>query len=212
MTATYTGHALLRDKRLGHNVAAKLRGRWRRLLTVGCVSAVVMCTSAVAAGQTVVAGVALPERTQLGDSVLALSSCGVRDTLWIDHYVAALYLPVGLPPVKAMQDPKKPKVIVLHIVGTALLPEQIPEPWRKTLGEELRRDPLARVRDAYHTLAAGDRVRVSYTPDDGLTMAVNDRVVARASDHALIDSMLRAWADKDPISGKLNRLLLKHPC
>ncbi len=205
MNAIFPVRALLRDKRLGHDFAAKHRRRWRRLLTVGCVSAVVLCTAGIAASQTVVAGVALPERTRLGGSVLALVSCGVRDTLWIDHYVAALYLPIGLPSIEAMHNPKKPKVIVLQIVGTALLPEQIPEPWRKTLSEELRRDPLARVRDAYHNLAVGDRVRVTYTPDVGLTMAVNDRVVARTSDHALIDSMLRAWAEKDPISGKLNR-------
>lgn len=184
--------------------------RWRRLSV--CIASAVLCGAVVAADRIIVAGVELSERMRLGSYELVLASCGVRDTLWIDHYVAALYLPPGLSMVAAMQDPTLPKVILLHIVGTALLPDRIPEPWRETLRDELRREPMARVRNVYRNLAAGDRVRVAYVPNDGVTMAVNERVVARMPDHALFDSMLRAWAENDPISGKLERLLLQHPC
>ncbi len=43
-------------------------------------------------------------------------------------------------------------------------------------------------------------------------MAVNGHVVAEVPGHGLISAMLQAWADEDPISGKLHRLLLQHPC
>jgi hypothetical protein len=100
----------------------------------------------------------------------------------------------------------------MFILREASLPEEIPEQWREPLREELSRDPLARIRAAYSSLATGDSVWITYTRPAGLTIAVNDRVVVTTPDHNLLDAMLRAWADGDSLSGKLQRLLLAHPC
>lgn len=166
--------------------------------------------SAVAA--KTVAGVDLPNAVAVGGQPLALASCGVRDTLWIEHYVAALYVRSGLTAASAMRDAAEPKAIVMHVVRGASLPEQIPESWREPLKQELKREPLARVRAAYGKLGTGDRVRVTYAPDSGVTMAVNGRTVVEAPGHDLIASMLRTWSEGDPLSGKLQRLLLDNPC
>jgi hypothetical protein len=181
------------------------------LLTLTLAFAVALALAGTATARTV-AGVELPARTRLGDHTLALASCGVRDTLWIEHYVAALYLPSGPPKSQAVRDPKQPKVIEMHVLGSASLPDRVPQRWRATLRDELRRDPLARVRAAYRDLAAGDRVRAAYVPGEGVSMTVNGRVVAEVPGHDLIAAMLRAWAENDPISGKLRRMLLEHPC
>lgn len=103
-------------------------------------------------------------------------------------------------------------MILLHVLRGASLPDRIPQEWREPLREELGRDPLARVRAAYAELASGDRVRVTYQPGTGVTLAVNDRVVASEPRHDLIDSIQRTWADGDPLSGKLRRLALNYPC
>lgn len=165
-----------------------------------------------ATAQVVRAGVELPATFDLGGKSLALAGCGVRDTLWIEHYVAALYLLPGAPVTAAMRDAAQPKAILMYIVREASLPDWIPEQWRDPLRDELRRDPLSHVRAAYSALASGDSVWVTYTPAGGLTMAVNEKVVARLPNHDLLDSMLRTWADGDPLSGKLQRLLLENPC
>lgn len=162
--------------------------------------------------QIEIAGVSLPDSVKVGDETLALVSCGVRDTLWIDHYIAALYLPPDLPMAEALRNPQEPKMIMLHVLGTALLPERIPEQWREPLRIELREDPLTRVREAYQSLAEGDRVHVTSTARQGMTMSVNGQVVSSLPDQGLIGAMLRAWAEGDRISGKLQRLLLNHPC
>lgn len=164
-----------------------------------------------AAKAKVVADVDLPNTMPLGGQALVLASCGVRDTLWIEHYVAALYLRPGQT-IVATSDPAQPKVILMHIVRGASLPEQIPEQWRAPLREELEREPLARVRASYAALGSGDRVLVTYRPGAGVSLAVNERVVATAPSHALIDSILKTWADGDPLSGKLQRLAMKHTC
>lgn len=65
---------------------------------------------------------------------------------------------------------------------------------------------------AYGELGAGYRVRLNYVPGEGVTIRVNDDVVATTPSHDLISAVLRTWAGKDPLSGKLQRLLLEHPC
>ncbi len=190
----------------------KTKSRRARFACRSVVLALASMLVAGAAAAKVVAGVDLPGTISVAGQALALASCGVRDTLWIEHYVAALYLRPGEPATAAMLDAGEPKAIVLHVVRGASLPEQIPQAWREPLRQELERDPLARVRAAYGALGNGDRVRVTYAPADGVSMAVDGREVVAAPGHDLIGSMLRTWAEGDPLSGKLQRLLLEHPC
>lgn len=120
----------------------------------------------------------------------------------IEHYVAGLYLLPAAPVVAAMRDTAQPKAILLHIVRAASLPDEIPEQWRVPLRSELEHDPVARIRTAYGALDAGDRVWVRYAPGEGLSIAVNERVVARADSHALLDAMFAHVGRRRPAIGK----------
>ena len=157
------------------------------------------------------AGVALEERISPDGETLALASCGVRDTLWMDHYAAGLYLPPGAS-VHAVRDPGQPKAVRMKVIDARHFPDDIPEKWRHVLQRELQADPMSRVREAYGRLADDDVVTVSYAPQQGVAMRVNREVIAKGLDHAVIAGMLDAWAEHDPISQKLHRLALEHPC
>lgn len=157
------------------------------------------------------AGVQLAATLPVGGEALELASCGVRDTLWIDHYVAALYLPPGAS-MQAARDPASAKAVRMHVVESRYLPERIPQPWREALAGELAREPMFRVRVEYQDLTDGDVVTIAYAPGSGVTMRVNGRTVTRIPGHDAIDAILEAWAGQDPISGKLRRLAMKHPC
>lgn len=164
----------------------------------------------VAAAATV-GGVELPPQMPVSGKRLELVSCGVRDTLWIDHYAAGLYVPPG-GSTQAAADPKRPKAVKMKVINAQYLPERIPEKWRKALNSELAREPMVRVRKAYGNLRDGDEVTFTYVPKDGTTMTVNGKVVTDGLGHDIIDSILSAWAEGDPVSGKLHRLELEHPC
>lgn len=164
-----------------------------------------------AARAEVVADVELPHAMTLGGQRVVLASCGVRETWWLDLYAAALYLGPGQT-VAAVTDPAQPKSILIHVILGALVPDRIPMKWRAPLNDGLEPDPLARVRAAYAGLTSGDRVVVAYEPGAGLSMAVNGRSIATAPGHALLDAMLRHWADGEPVAAKLSRLVLEHPC
>ena len=55
-----------------------------------------LLTTVAAAG-----ALTLPGVLHVGDQVLAAASCGVRETLWIDHYIATLYVRPGDAAVEA---------------------------------------------------------------------------------------------------------------
>src|SRR3546814_1141071 len=146
---------------------------WNRALLV-----VLLLVAAEADGKTV-AGVDLPPRMTVNGETLVLTHCGVRDTLWIEFYVASLYLPEEADPVRALRDPGVPKLVRLDIVSTWALPDEVPEKYRSALREELSREPLRTVLAQYRRLSPGDVVLFRYAPDVGVTMAVNE--IGRAS-------------------------------
>jgi hypothetical protein len=135
----------------------------------------------------------------------------VRDTLWIDHYVTALYVPRGSS-IDPVRDPAQPKAVIMRIVEARYLPEQIPAKWLEALEREVAPERLMRVKDAYRRLQTGDSVSIEYAPRQGTFMRVNRRIVARLPGQRLIDSILVAWAEGDDIETKLRQLGAEHPC
>lgn len=152
----------------------------------------------------------LPPRP--GTQALAPASCGARETLWIRHYTAALYLPPREPAIAAMQDPKRPKALQIQLRSRSLLPRDIPPKWRHTLEQQLDPGEFKRVREAYFELRAGDVITLAYAPGAGLDLRVNDQLVARTPSHGLVEAMLLTWAGKDPVTERLQRVLATHPC
>ena len=158
-----------------------------------------------------IGGVTLPPTLHVGDRALELVSCGVRDTLWIDHYAAGLYVPTGQS-ATAAKDGRQTTAVLMKIIQARYLPEDIPSKWRHALAAELQREPMMRVRRAYDGLSNGDVVTFAYVPRQGTTMRVNGRLVLDVEGHLVIDAILDAWAEQDRVDDKLHRLALEHPC
>jgi len=156
-----------------------------------------------------VASFARELRTPTGP--LLLASCGVRDTLWVEHYAAGLYLRRGAAP-QGVLDPGEPKALRLRVLTTTYLPEQLPGRWRRALERALDADTYARARRSYLRLSAGDTVTIVYLPGSGVSMQHNGRLVAQSDDHRVVEAMLDAWAGDEPIDDKLERLTREHPC
>ena len=154
----------------------------------------------------------VPSAMRVGNRELPAASCATRDTLWIHHYAAALYVPPREPPVEALQDPKQPKAFHVQILSKAFLPKEMPKKWRDTLEQHLDGNAYSAVRNAWHELNVGDRVTVAYAPGPGVTLQLNDRLVARTARHDVIDALLRTWAEGEPVPQRVNQAVAKHPC
>lgn len=175
-------------------------------------AAVLACvvTIRIAAAITL-AGFALPATVSVGGKALVPLSCGVRDTLWIDHYAAVLYVPRGAG-IDAVQDPAQQKAVLFRIIEPRYMPEQIPGKWLSTLEREVAARPLARARRAYRALTDGDRVLLEYVPRRGVTMRVNGKRITHLGGQGVVDALLEAWADGDAVRQKLDALGTEHPC
>lgn len=148
----------------------------------------------------------------LGGQPLEPATCGVRETLWIDHYVAALYLPPKGAPSAALRDPGTPKALYIEILDGRFMPGDIPRKWRGTLQKQLDPQTYERLSEAYRGLRRGDRVILEYAPGPGVQVQVNGKLLARLPGHRLIDALLEAWAGDDPLPERLMRIMVKNRC
>jgi len=150
---------------------------------------------------------------QVGGQSLAPASCATRTTLWIHHYAAALFVPPDASsPAAALKDPKQAKALQVDILNRAFLPRQVPSRFERTLENELDDDSLGSIHTAWRKLGAGDRVTIAYAPGPGVSLMVNDRVVAASPTHRVIDALLRAWAEDEPVYERVSRVVARNPC
>jgi hypothetical protein len=154
----------------------------------------------------------VPGALRVGNQSLPAASCATRDTLWIHHYAAALYVPPKTAPAAALQDPKQPKALHIQVLSRSLLPKDLPVKWRDTLEAHLDLPSYTSVRLAWREVAVGDRVTIAYVPGSGVTLQLNDRVVARTTRHEVVDALLQTWAENEPISERVNRVIARNPC
>ena len=173
-----------------------------------------ICAAAAALFWTLLPARALPVPAllKIGAQSLAPASCATRNTLWIHHYAAALYVPPRASPVAVLQDPGQPKALQVEILNRAFLPREMPARWRRTLESELDGKSLGSVAAAWRQLGAGDRITLAYAPGPGVSLKVNDRLVAAAPSHGLVDALLRTWAENEPVPERVSRVVARNPC
>ena len=155
---------------------------------------------------------AVPGVVQVGDQMLAAASCGTRETLWIDHYVATLYVRPGDAPDHALLDPRLAKALEIRLVNKSFMPAEIPRKYRRALEAGLDADAMNRLREAYRALRAGDLVRIAYAPGAGLSVSVNGQPIIASPSHGVVGAILLTWADGKPLHQHLRAVLAKHPC
>ena len=114
--------------------------------------------------------------------------------------------------VSAVQDPRQPKALQVQILSKSFLPKEMPKKWRQTLERELDTESFGSIRSAWRELRVGDRVTIAYAPGPGVTLQLNDQVVARSPRHGVVEALLHTWADDEPIPQRLHRTVTKHPC
>lgn len=152
-----------------------------------------------------------PAPLDMGRYKLQPASCGVRHTLWIEHYAAELLVPEGQT-VAVVTDSRQPKALRMRVLNTTLMPPEIPDKWREALAPVVDPPALAQLRAVYQSLRTGDLVLVTYEPDQGVTVRVNGRAVLSAAGHRAIDALVDAWAHDMPAGKKLARTAAENRC
>jgi hypothetical protein len=71
---------------------------------------------------------------------------------------------------------------------------------------------MKRLEDGYGGLQSGDTVVVTYQPQQGIALAINERTVATAGGHDAIDALLAAWTGDAPLEAKLAGTVSRNRC
>lgn len=180
-------------------------------MTLRLSGAVLLMALAFGARADALARSQLPTRLEVGGVPLERVSCGVRDSLWVDHYAAGLYLPARAG-IDAVRDPQRAKGVVIRMIETRWQPDRIPDKWLDALRGEVPPEALRRLQRAYRGAQDGDVMAITFVPGSGVTLRMNDRDVASAPGHRAIDAILAAWAGERRVADKLDQLLADHRC
>lgn len=129
----------------------------------------------------------------------------------VKFYSVGLYLAPGAPLDSAL-DPSAPSALKLRVLDARHFPSHIPAKWRRALEASLPGPAMVRVRAAYRGLHDGEELTLSYVPGGGVSLRIGGRPIAHVRGHGLIERMLDIWAGNDPVTGKLHRIALEHPC
>ena len=153
---------------------------------------------------------AQPSSVTVQGTSLPLASCATRETLWLDLYRVALYLPEDVPlDARAILSPDTAKTVRLHVLYEGDVPDDIPEAWRERMRQETQRE----LRDVYSGLNTDDVVLLTHRPREGTTVMVNGRVTPTDAGARLVPDLLEALIGDDPTSQNMKRLLLtRGPC
>lgn len=152
----------------------------------------------------------LPETIKAGGKTLILNGHGTRKKLlFVDLYSLALYLPQRMSDVQEIRHESTPKAFRLKIVYGGDKPDQIPESWREELIPALSETQTQQLKQAYANLRQGDIVWITYTPQSGTQLMINNQTVLSDSGQRLISGFIDLWLGQNPVSEALREALIK---
>jgi hypothetical protein len=130
----------------------------------------------------------------------------------IRAYVAALYLPEGLPSSDALEDvPKRLELSYLvSIKGSDFGKGAAPVLERNLGAEQLAglRARIDRINTAYRDVRPGDRYSLTYQPGRGTELALNGTPLVTIEGADFAAAYFGIWLGREPIDEKLKRDLL----
>ena len=159
-------------------------------------------------------GVTFAEQVEADGATLHLHNVGL---LWyrifFKGYVAALYLPSGVPAAKVLTDvPKRLEIEYFWSIdgdqfgpaGEKVLRENVSADTVRSL-----RERLDRIDALYPSVRPGDRLSLTYVPGKGTTLARNDEPLGTIEGADFAAAYFAIWLGPEPIDADLRNALLE---
>lgn len=169
------------------------------------------------AATTEVAGVRLPDRVHVAGRDLVLNGAGLRKFLFMDIYVAALYLPERRRDTRDILNRDIPRSFQLTLLRD-LSTQQNLDVLKEGLVANNSPDEIEAIQQevdsflghirSLREVPAGTAIQLSYVPGVGTSVSVNGRFLGAIPGEAFNRALLRIWLGNDPAEGKLKRALL----
>lgn len=165
--------------------------------------------------QTVIEGKTFPNSLSTEKGDLVLNGGGVREKLWIDLYVAGLYLTAKSNNATEIVNADKEMAVRLHIVSSMInsenMSEAINEGFVKSTGKNTA--PIKEKIDAFINVFAepiqvDDIFKLIYVAGEGVKIYKNDVYKSTVSGLDFKKALFGIWLGTDPVSGSLKKGML----
>jgi hypothetical protein len=171
-------------------------------LILGIALTLVASTAAAAT----VAGVNIPETSDVNGQQLVLNGAGLRKKFVVKVYTGALYLSSKQSNAGAILASDAPRQMVMHFLYDVDR-GKMAEAWEEGLAANVP-SAGAEVRGAFRTLSSwmqdmksGQQLVMSYTPGSGTTVTVAGTVKGTLPGKAVNDAILATWIGPKPGPG-----------
>ncbi len=165
--------------------------------------------------QTVIEGKTFPNTLDTEKGALTLNGGGVREKMWIDLYVAGLYLTAKSNNATEIVNVDKEMAVRLHIISSMIdsdnMSEAINEGFVKSTGGNTA--PVKDKIDAFikvfaEPIKVDDVFKLVYLPGEGVKIYKNEVYKSTVSGMDFKKALFGIWLGTDPVSGSLKKGML----
>jgi len=174
------------------------------------------CCSHALMSQTVIGGKTFPGSLQTEKGSLVLNGGGVREKLWIDVYVAGLYLTARNGNAAEIVNADQPMAVRMHIVSGMInsenMSEAVNEGFEKSTGGNTAplRDRINTFLDVFkkEPVKVDDIFKIIHIPGEGVKIYKNDMLKATVGGLDFKKALFGIWLGENPVSSSLKKGML----
>jgi len=169
------------------------------------------------AASVTIDGVEIPESLSVADggSALVLNGAGVREKLFLDIYIGALYLPAKSGDAQAILSATSPACVTMHFLYKQVSKEKITDAWEDGLAAnhttaemQALQPQLEKFNTLFRTMHKGEVIRICYLPGTGTEVRINGERRGNIKGEAFFHALLAIWLGAHPVSNDLKQGML----
>lgn len=155
-----------------------------------------------------------PAQWREGSQIMPRQGQIVLTYLWADIYAAALYTASGVPPQQAFDQQRDLPLELFYLrdlkhsdiikASATILERQHPPTVLTPLVPELKK-----LQDSFGDIKRGDRLTLNFSPQRGLNLERNGKVIFNSQNPALAKTYLGIWLAPDGLPENLRKTLMK---
>jgi hypothetical protein len=150
-----------------------------------------------------------------GKTKLLLNGAGLREKLYIDVYIGALYVPAKTVDASTILSDDGPCSVRMYILYKEISKQKLTDGWTDGLVANLSKDELRSIQprlDAFNKLFTpvhkGDVLSIEYTPEKGTEVRVNGEWHGAVEGNDFFRALLKIWLGPNPVSKSLKQDML----
>ncbi|MBN2809090.1 MAG: chalcone isomerase family protein [Deltaproteobacteria bacterium] len=166
---------------------------------------ILILLSAGAAGALTIKGVDFADRSTLNGEELTLNGAGIRKKFFLSIYACALYLPHPTTNAENAIQSDTCKQVIMHFIHSKVGRDKIVKGWDEGFFNNSQEkmnslQPRIATFDAFFDkdLVSGDRVVISYIPEQGTTVTINETVKGTIPGRDFMEALWAIWLGGNP--------------